>query len=153
MIVRLRHDWQNDNVSTRHLSGRELLRSCALVFVGGTVGTGIRELLGLLPTGDLGFPVITMGINILGAFVLGLVLESVRLSDSARASALRLLVGTGLLGGFTTYSALALDTVRLGSGASPAFAVLYAGGTLVVGTLAALAGVASGARLRSGRTK
>src|SRR5699024_11239433 len=57
-------------------------------------------------------PVGTFLANISGAFLLGLLVESLsrRGADHGRRRDLRLLLGTGLLGGYTTYSALANDT-------------------------------------------
>lgn len=76
-------------------------RDLGLVFVGGFVGTGLRFLADLLSGGSSWA---TLGVNLLGAFLLGLLVGASRLSLPAR-----LLVGTGALGSFTTYSGLAAD--------------------------------------------
>ena len=132
-------------------------RSVVLVLVGGTVGTALREAITLVVprVGDV--PVATVGINVVGAFLLGVLLERLARSgpDVGARQDLRLLVGVGALGGFTTYSALALDTVLLGSRDSAADALLYALGTLLAGAVAAWAGIAvaaRGARREAGRT-
>jgi CrcB protein len=96
-------------------------------------------------------PLVTLMINVVGAFALGVLLEALTHSriDDGRQKVIRLAVGTGLLGGFTTYSTLAVDTVLLlRSGASLA-ALGYAGGTVLLGVLAAAAGVRLGRRGRS----
>jgi CrcB protein len=54
------------------------------------------------------------------------------------------LVLTGLLGGFTTFSAFSLDVLRLVEGGRPAAAALYAGGSVVLSCLACAAGLALG---------
>jgi len=122
------------------------LRYIGLVALGGALGTLARYLLGqaVAPTG---FPIVTMIINIVGAFALGLLLSTLaqRGDDSGRRRSLRLLLGTGALGGFTTYSALALDTVSLAGGADASNAAIYAFGTLVAGVLAAGIGIRLGA--------
>jgi CrcB protein len=126
------------------------LRYVGLVVLGGAIGTLARYLLGqaVPPTG---FPIVTMAINIVGAFALGLLLSTLaqRGDDSGRRRSLRLLLGTGLLGGFTTYSALALDTVSLAGGADASNAAIDAVGTLVAGVLAAGIGI----RVGSGRRR
>lgn len=121
------------------------LPNVALVALGGAIGTLARYLLGqaVPPTG---FPFSTLAINIVGAFALGLLLSALaqRGDDSGRRRSLRLLLGTGMLGGFTTYSALALDTVSLAGGADASNAAIYAFGTLVAGVLAASVGIRIG---------
>ncbi len=64
--------------------------------------------------------------------------------DSAPANRLRLLLGTGFLGGYTTYSALAVETDTLLRGDHVALGLTYAVGSLVAGLVAAFAGVAAG---------
>lgn len=126
----------------------------ALVALGGTVGTALRELLTLTLPAAGQFPVVTFGINAVGALLLGALLESLtrRGPDEGRRRALRLLVGTGVLGGFTTYSALATDTGLLLAGDHLSTALLYALGTLIVGSLASWAGIAGVALIHRRRS-
>jgi CrcB protein len=115
----------------------------ALVALGGMAGSlaryGVERLLG---TSD-GLPVGTLTVNLVGAFVLGVLLEGLatRGSDVGHRRAVRLLVGTGFLGGFTTYSALAVETDGLLRDGRVALALLYVLTTVVVGLMASLAGV------------
>ncbi|MEJ5913031.1 fluoride efflux transporter FluC [Pseudokineococcus sp. 1T1Z-3] len=114
------------------------------VLVGGAVGTGLRLAAGLaLPPQEGAWPAGTLLVNVVGAFLLGLLLETLarRGPDVGARRATRVVVGSGLLGGLTTTSALALETVEL-AGASPATALAYAGTTLVAGVAAAAVGVA-----------
>ena len=62
----------------------------------------------------------------------------------------RLFVGTGFLGGFTTYSALALDTAALAGAGLAGHAAAYGLGTVVVGAAASLVGILVAARVRRG---
>ncbi|MCU1480214.1 MAG: CrcB family protein [Subtercola sp.] len=119
----------------------------ALVFVGGAVGTAIRFGLIEIVPGIGSLPVTVFLINVVGAFVLGLLLDSLarRGPDGGRRQRVRLLVGTGVLGGFTTYSTLAVGTVVLLQSGLGGVAVVYALGTVVVGALATLAGITLGA--------
>jgi CrcB protein len=117
----------------------------ALVFLGGAAGTGVRFGLGAVVPFWRSVPVATFGINVVGAFLLGALLERLeRLGrprhDPDRVRRLRLLIGTGGLGGFTTYSSLATDTASLLL-VHPGRAVGYAVGTLLVGTVASVAGI------------
>ncbi|ANF33413.1 hypothetical protein A0130_11645 [Leifsonia xyli] len=123
-----------------HLRPRSLL----LVFVGGAVGTALRYLLTLsVPPVD-GVPLITLLINITGAFVLGWLLQTLALrgpDDGARRD-VRLFAGTGILGGYTTYSSLAVDTDGLIAAQSVGLSILYAAATILMGALASIGGIA-----------
>ncbi len=118
------------------------------------MGTALREGLTLvLPPVDLAsgdrLPLTTLGINLLGALLLGLLLEALvrRGPDAGGRRILRLLFGTGLLGGFTTYSALATDSALLLHGGAVAVALAYAFGTVVLGGAATWLGIVMGAAL------
>ena len=132
-----------------HLRGR----SVGLVFVGGALGTGARSAISDAVPHTFGVPVAVLGINLLGAFLLGLLLERlVRAgSDDGPRRDLRLLLGTGVLGGFTTYSALAADTATLLADGHLGRAAAYALGTLALGLAAAWGGLRCGG-LRVGRS-
>lgn len=124
-------------------------RAIALVGLGGLLGTALRHRLGVwFPVG--GWPAVTFVINVVGAFVLGVLLEGLaRLGpDSGRRRIVRLGVGTGGLGAFTTYSALAVDTDLLLRDHRWPIAVGYAGGTVTAGLLATTAGIALAVRVR-----
>jgi CrcB protein len=130
-------------------------RNLGLVSLGGAVGTAVREALTLTVPPLGGVPVIVLVINVVGAFALGLLLDSLmrRGVDEGARRDVRLLVGTGVLGGFTTYSALATGT-SLQFAAGQAFAgIAYGLATVVLGGLATFAGLAlasSAHRSRSG---
>jgi len=123
-----------------------------LVFVGGSLGTATRAALALAIDPTDGFPATVMAINVAGALLLGALLEALsrRGADEGARRRIRLLTGTGFLGGFTTYSALATDSVVLAAG-SPALALLNALGTLVLGALATWLGIVLAARGDRGR--
>ena len=118
-----------------------------LVFCGGALGTAARQGLILLFPSASDVPWIIFAINIIGAFLLGMLLESLlrRGSDTGRRRITRLLFGTGFLGGFTTYSALAVDTVHLADHGT--VAILYSVGSVILGLLAAFTGILLGAAL------
>lgn len=116
----------------------------ALVAVGGFFGTAARHLLGDAIGTANGFPLGIFLINIAGAFALGLLLEGLALDgvDAGHRRRFRLLLGTGFLGGFTTYSALAFDLDSLLRGEQFLTAGAYAVGTLVIGLIASIGGIA-----------
>jgi CrcB protein len=119
------------------------------VFVGGTAGTLARFGLAELVPPPAGFPLGIFLINVTGAFALGVLLEALarRGPDEGHRRAVRLLAGTGFLGGFTTYSALAVDAALLtGSGRTGA-GIAYLVGSVLAGLAAAAAGVVVGRRL------
>ena len=113
-----------------------------LVAAGGAVGTGLRYLAGLLVPSWAKVPLATFSVNVVGAFLLGVLLEVLadRSIDSAWSRRLRLALGTGALGGFTTYSALATDTATLAL-THPGRAATYAILTVTLGAAASAAGI------------
>jgi len=116
--------------------------SFLLVGIGGGVGAALRFGLNLLLLATAGawLPWGTLAANVLGSFALGWVMEAL---GGARLLGvdLRVVLGTGLLGGFTTYSSFNLETLRLIQEGVPGRALLYAGTTVVVCLAAGLAGV------------
>lgn len=124
-----------------------------LVVVGGALGTAAREALTLLIPQWGPIPAGTFLINVVGAFTLGALLESLvrRGPDHGRRRALRLFVGTGILGGFTTYSSLATDTAMRLEPSRLGTALVYSVGTIVVGGLASWAGIAISAAVHRRR--
>ena len=125
-----------------------------MVALGGTIGTGAREAISLAVPPIGGVPVAILGINVVGAFLLGLLLESLlrRGPDDGRRRDLRLFLGTGVLGGFTTYSALAADSSVLLIEGNALVGVLYAVGSVVLGFLASWGGIVLARRIGDGRS-
>jgi fluoride exporter len=119
-------------------------RALALVAIGGAAGAPLRYLLMRLFADHLTpgalFPWAIMLENVLGSFGLGFLvwLAADRFGLGVEA---RLLLGTGLLGGFTTYSNYAVDIVRLADGGHWLLALTYATLTTVLSLGAALAGL------------
>lgn len=121
-------------------------RLLALVFAGGTVGTAVRAILEnrFAPAAGA-WPWATFLINVSGAFMLGLLLAGLlrRGADSGGRRTARLGLGTGVLGGYTTYSTFAVETAHLGWPLGPGYAL----GTASLGIAAAAAGLALARRL------
>ncbi|WP_263092002.1 fluoride efflux transporter CrcB [Curtobacterium sp. RIT-PI-V] len=116
-----------------------------LVAVGGGVGAALRFLLdGLVKTRTsrsrtAGFPLGTVLINVSGSFVLGL------LTGLGQAGTIPLpavaVLGTGMMGGYTTFSTASVETVQLLRSGKPRLAVLHGLGMLVVSVGAAALGL------------
>jgi CrcB protein len=120
------------------------VRALVAVAVGGLVGTGLR--LGvdlLLPHGGDVFPLGTLLVNITGALVLGFLVGRVwpMSSDWLKAG-----LGPGLLGSFTTFSALAVSAVELTDAGAGWTAAAYVAASLLGGVAAAALGLRLGAR-------
>ena len=116
----------------------------ASVAAGGALGSLARYGLSHALPARGGWPVGTMAENLVGAFLLGLLLQALlrRGHETARLRWLRLTLGTGVLGGFTTYSAFALELHGLLGGGRWGLAAGYALLSVVGGTLACVGGVA-----------
>jgi fluoride exporter len=109
------------------------------VAAGGAIGTAARAgLMWLLPTQAGGFPAAVFAVNVAGALALGWLVG--RWERRAVGSAWHLpFFATGLLGSFTTFSALALDVAGL-VGSRPGVALAYALASVAAGWAAAAAG-------------
>lgn len=120
------------------------------VGVGGAFGTGARHGLSLLLPPVEEWPVATLTANLLGAFLLGMLLEALLLrgAETPRRLLLRLGAGTGALGGFTTFSSLALEAQRMLAAGASGQAFGYVGISLAGGVLACFAGTVLAARGR-----
>lgn len=100
----------------------------------------------LWPTVPAGWPLATMAVNVVGSFAIGWLsaLLASRAAAGGATETLRVFLMTGVLGGFTTYSAFALETVTLGSSGEMLRAAAYVVVTVVLCLAAALAGRALG---------
>jgi CrcB protein len=122
-------------------------RTLIAVAAGGYLGTLGRYLATQSwPTPAGGFPATTFAINTSGAFLIGLVLATL-LARHPTNPWLRPFLCTGVLGGWTTMSALAVDLVVLTDDAQTTVAIAYAAATLTLGVLAAWLGIATARRI------
>jgi fluoride exporter len=119
------------------------LRNILAVAAGGAVGGSLRHALILAFPGEPGqFPWVIFGENIAGAFLLGLLLTVLVLRWPAR-QALRLFLGTGILGSLTTFSNYSLDIVALAGQGSFGLALGYSLGSIGAGLAACYLGIVS----------
>lgn len=107
-----------------------------LVGAGGFVGAVLRYLAGLIPLkADSGFPIKTFAINVLGAFVIGIITALVSKGDNVNPNVV-LMLQVGLCGGFTTFSTFAYESFDLMKNGSMLVAVSYMALSVVFSVLA-----------------
>ena len=110
------------------------MTECLIVGVGGFIGSVCRYLIGLVPyEHSSGFPLKTFFINIIGAFLIGLVAALAARNSLHPRLAL-------FCGGFTTFSSFALESQQLVDKGAPVTAALYMVLSLFFGVLAAVLG-------------
>ncbi len=120
-----------------------------LVCLGGALGSGARYLVGTAIQGRTNatatfgtLPNGTLAVNLVGSLLIGLLLAAGL--EGVKANSWRLLLVTGLLGGFTTYSAFNQETLELLRSGRTTAALTYVATTLVGGLVAGLVGAALG---------
>jgi CrcB protein len=113
------------------------------VMVGGALGAGGRYLLGGWVLGWAGgaFPWGTLAINVLGSLVLGFVIGAAPLTSMTAEA--RTFLAVGLCGGFTTFSTYSFETIALLESDAWTQAGAYALGSVALGLVAILGGLAA----------
>ena len=126
------------------------MRLLLLVCAGGAIGAGLRHLvnIGAIRLLGIGFPWGTLTVNIVGSFLMGLLIEALALRYSGSLE-VRAFLATGLLGGLTTFSAFSLDfAIQLQRG-DYLLAALYLIGTVSLAIIALFVGLSAGRMLFS----
>lgn len=121
------------------------MNAILLVFVGAGFGGVLRHLVNITAPRlvGYGFPLGTLFINMLGSFLIGCVAGwlAFKAGESWSQHA-RLFVVTGILGGFTTFSAFSLETALLVERGEMGLAALYVAGSVGLSLVAVFAGLA-----------
>jgi len=123
--------------------GLEILPGALLVFLGGGIGAALRygaNQLALALLGPGGFPFGTLAVNFIGSIAIGFAAAWLPEGQG------RLFVATGLLGGFTTFSAFSLETVALWQRGEAAGALAYVAASVLLCVGGAAAGLALASR-------
>ena len=114
-----------------------------LIFIGGGLGASLRHAVNMVFTRALGtaFPYHTFFINVSGSTVMGLIAGYLAFRGEATQH-WRLFLMTGILGGYTTFSAFSLDTALLYERGEVGLAALYVVGSVALSIAGLFAGLA-----------
>ncbi|HSX76382.1 MAG TPA: fluoride efflux transporter CrcB [Shinella sp.] len=122
-----------------------------IVFLGAGIGGAGRHGVNVLAARLFGtaFPAGTLAVNVLGCLVMGLVAGTFAFRGHLPQE-MRLFLATGVLGGFTTFSAFSLDAALLWERGEMGLAALYVGASVVFSLLAVAAGLAASRLMLAG---
>ena len=118
-------------------TGLDMLSTLLQVALGGAIGASARYLtsVGAVRILGAGFPWGTLAVNVIGSFLMGLLVVILAQRDETRLAPFLL---TGILGGFTTFSAFSLDAMALYERGETMLAAFYVGASVIL-SLSALA--------------
>jgi CrcB protein len=119
------------------------MEKLVLVFVGGGAGAVARFFVGqqALRLAGPGWPAGTFTVNVVGGLLMGLLAGVLAHRGGAHQHAWMLLLGVGVLGGFTTFSAFSLDSMLMIERKAYGAALLYIGASVVLSIAALWAGL------------
>lgn len=120
------------------------LANVGWVFLGGGIGSALRYGVGRGALAVIGpnFPAGTLAVNVIGCMLMGALIEWLALSDAGMDAPTRLFLTTGVLGGFTTFSAFALDAAVLWERGPATIAALYVLASVVLSIAGLFGGMA-----------
>jgi len=118
-----------------------MIQTLFIVALGGAIGSSARYLVNITLPRLLGhgFPYATMAVNILGSFLMGVLVVVLAMKGGNRFAPFLM---TGILGGFTTFSAFSLDAAKLWEAGQVTTAAGYVIGSVGLGLAALFAGMA-----------
>lgn len=118
-----------------------MIQTLFFVALGGALGSALRYLVNItLPRlMGHGFPYATMTVNVLGSFAMGVLVVVLAMKGGNRFAPFLM---TGILGGFTTFSAFSLDAAKLVETGEVGTAAVYVLGSVGLGLAALFAGMA-----------
>lgn len=121
------------------------MRLFLLACAGGAIGAGLRHLVntGAVRLVGLGVPWGTIFVNVVGSFLMGLLVEALALRFNGSPE-IRVFLATGILGGLTTFSAFSLDFAVLLQRGDAFAAAFYLIASVSISILALFAGLAAG---------
>tara|TARA_Y100000768_G_C23950929_1_gene670178 strand:+ start:1085 stop:1456 length:372 start_codon:yes stop_codon:yes gene_type:complete len=114
-----------------------MLQQIGIVTLGGAIGAGLRYAVGEWLSTD-SFPYATLSVNLVGSFLLGIL--AIGLTQNLVSTNLALLLGTGVLGAFTTMSTFSVETVEMFDNGQGGSAIVYVLVTMMLCPLLALIG-------------
>ena len=111
------------------------MMDCIAVGMGGFIGSILRYLIGKIPVSAGSFPIHTLGINIVGSFVIGCIACLVSKNPNIDPRWI-LFFKVGICGGFTTFSTFSLETSQLFQSGQAGIAILYVACSIGFGVIA-----------------
>jgi len=114
-----------------------MLQQIGIVALGGAIGAGLRYAVGEWISSD-SFPYATLSVNLVGSFLLGIL--AIGLAQNLVSTNMALLLGTGVLGAFTTMSTFSVETVEMFDDGQGGSALIYVFLTMIFSPLLALIG-------------
>jgi len=117
-----------------------VIKSVLVVGFGGGIGSVFRYVLSLLLGKLSGFPYSTFFVNILGCFIIG-IFAGFSENHQCITQNYRLLLITGLCGGFTTFSAFTLENIKLLESGRFFSAILYTSLSIILGLVFTFVGI------------
>ncbi|NBL65234.1 fluoride efflux transporter CrcB [Flavobacterium sp. NST-5] len=122
-----------------------MVKSLLLVGFGGGLGSIVRFLVSvflkkIMTENQLQFPWATLTVNILGCFLIGLLMGNFY-QENATTQSMKLLLVTGFCGGFTTFSAFGFENISFIQNQQYSLAILYTASSLLMGFLAVAFGM------------
>ncbi|PLX07431.1 MAG: fluoride efflux transporter CrcB [Marinilabiliales bacterium] len=119
-----------------------MLKQILFVGLGGGAGSILRYMVTLISAKnfDFKFPVHTFAVNILGSFIIGLIMGYLHKAGDT-GSSLRYLIAIGFCGGFTTFSSFAFENINLFSGNNTWTALIYISSSIILCLLAVILGM------------
>jgi fluoride exporter len=119
------------------------MRLLILATLGGAIGSGARHLVNISLTRALGpaFPWATLTVNVVGSFLMGFLVDMI-MRRFGGSPEMRTFLATGILGGFTTFSAFSLDISTLLARDEILTALIYILASVAISLLALYAGLA-----------
>jgi len=117
-----------------------MTKTLVQVALGGALGASARYLVNVatMRLAGSGFPWATVIVNVAGSFLMGMLVVALAKTSGTRHAPFLM---TGLLGGFTTFSAFSLDTLTLYERGQPGVAAAYVAGSVVLSLAAIVAGI------------
>jgi fluoride exporter len=116
------------------------MKSMLFVMTGGAIGAGLRFALArVLPVGAAGWPWPTFAANLIGGLAMGML--AAWLLRNGGVENMRLFLGVGVLGGFTTFSAFSLEMAQMIQRGQAGLALVYALASVTLALLALFAGM------------
>ena len=116
-----------------------MVKNLILVFVGGGLGSMIRFLISKINYSNLNFPIGTLFVNLLGSFLIGLII-GYGLKNNNLNNPEFIFLTTGFCGGFTTFSAFSAESLEMLNSGSYNYFFIYSSITIVAGILFAFLG-------------